>query len=188
MKTKKHFIILLALMMLVGILSACDTTAPEQSAQPGETDENAFDLSVSIGSEPQTIDPALNCAADGAVMLNHFFEGLMKWVDDGSGNATLAQGQAQSCEKAENEDGTVTYTFKIRDDAKWSDGQPVTADDFVYSWQRLVEPATAADYSYLLTNVKGFDEVVSGQADPDTLGVAAPDESTFEVTLTTDAE
>lgn len=188
MKTKRIFLIFLALIMLISVLAACNTVAPEQSKQPAETDGEAFDLSVSIGSEPQTIDPALNCAADSAVMLNHFFEGLMKWADDGSGNAILAQGQAQSYEKTENEDGTVTYTFKIRDDAKWSDGQPVTADDFVYSWQRLVDPATAADYSYLLASVKGFDEILSGQADPDTLGVAAPDENTFEVTLTTDAE
>ena len=188
MKKKNLLMILLALVMLVGVLSGCDTTAPGQSAQPTETVGKAFDLTVSIGSEPQTIDPTLNCSADSAVMLNHFFEGLMKWADDGNGNATLTQGQAESYEKTENQDGTVTYTFRIRSDAKWSDGQSVTADDFVYSWQRLVSPETAAGYSYLLANVKGFEEVISGQATPETLGVAAPDANTFEVTLTTDAD
>lgn len=188
MKKKNLLMILLALVMLVGVLAGCDTAAPGQSAQPIESNDDAFNLSVSIGAEPQTIDPGLNCSADSAVMLNHFFEGLLKWVDDGNGNATLTQGQAESYDKTENADGTVTYTFKIRSDAKWSDGQPVTADDFLYSWQRLASPATAAGYSYLLANVKGFDEVISGQADPETLGVAAPDANTFEVTLSADAD
>ena len=92
-------------------------------------------------------------------MANHLFEGLMKWEDsgvevngsDGTANsAQLAPGQAESYEKTENEDGTVTYTFKLRDGIKWSDGKDVTAGDFEYAWKRLVDPATAADYSYML--------------------------------------
>ena len=96
---------------------------------------DTFDLSVCFASEPQTIDPALNSAVDGAVMLQHFFEGLMKWADGGNpatdkGNmnyAKLVNGQASSYEKVVNADGTVTYTFKLRPDAKWSDGKDFTA-------------------------------------------------------------
>lgn len=189
---KKLLALLLAVMMLVGVMTACSPKAPvepEDSSTP-ETpvaEGEDLNLAVCLASEPQTIDPALNSAVDGGIMLSHFFEGLMKWVDDGEGNAKLVEGQAASYEKTENEDGTVTYTFKLREDAKWSDGQAVTAEDFVYSWQRLATPETAADYSYMIGLVKGFDEVNGGTAEPSTLAVAAPDAQTFEVTLITDA-
>ena len=120
-------------------------------------------------------------------MLQHMFEGLMKWADGGNpatdkgdmNYAKLVNGQASSYEKVVNDDGTVTYTFKIRPDAKWSDGKAVTADDFVYTWQRLATPATAADYCYMIDMVKGYAEVNSGEAEPSTLAVSAPDASTF---------
>ena len=121
--------------------------------------DEGFNLNLCIASEPQTIDPALNSAVDGAIMCNHMFEGLAKWVNDGEGNAVTAPGQAESWEKAENEDGTVTYTVKLRDGIKWSDGQAVTAGDFVYAWQRLANPETAADYCYMIDMVKGYDAV-----------------------------
>lgn len=162
----------------------------ETSAAAGDT----FDLAVCFASEPQTIDPALNSAVDGAVMLQHLFEGLMKWADSGNpatdkGNmnyAKLVSGQAASYEKMVNADGTVTYTFKLRPDAKWSDGKAVTADDFVYTWQRLASPETAADYCYMIDMVQGYAEVNSGAADPSVLAVSAPDASTFQVTITYD--
>lgn len=159
-----------------------------------QTATESFDLNVCVASEPQTIDPALNSAVDGAIMIQHFFEGLMKWADSGKpvndkGNmnyAELVNGQASSYQKVVNDDGTVTYTFKIRPDAKWSDGKAVTANDFVYSWRRLADPNTAADYCYMIDMVKGYADVNSGKADPSTLGVSAPDASTFEVVLTYD--
>ncbi len=162
----------------------------ETSAAAGDT----FDLAVCFASEPQTIDPALNSAVDGAVMLQHLFEGLMKWADSGNpatdkGNmnyAKLVSGQAASYEKTVNADGTVTYIFKLRPDAKWSDGKAVTADDFVYTWQRLASPETAADYCYMIDMVQGYAEVNSGAADPSVLAVSAPDASTFQVTITYD--
>lgn len=60
-----------------------------------------------------------------------------------------------------NEDGTYTYTFKLREDAKWSDGQPVTANDFVYSWRRLVDPATASPYNTIIAMVKNANEIIA---------------------------
>ena len=126
------------------------TTAGETSAQAETTAPSAeaggFNIAVCLASEPQTIDPALNNAVDGAIMINHMFEGLVKWVDDGQGNAQTAPGQAESWEKVANDDGTVTYTLKLRDGIKWSDGKDVTAGDFEYSWKRLANPETAADY------------------------------------------
>ncbi len=148
--------------------------------------DEGFNLNLCIASEPQTIDPALNSAVDGAIMCNHMFEGLAKWVNDGEGNAVTAPGQAESWEKTENEDGTVTYTVKLRDGIKWSDGQAVTAGDFVYAWQRLANPETAADYCYMIDMVKGYDAIADGSADPSTLGITAVDDQTLQIDLTYD--
>ena len=63
-------------------------------------------------------------------MCHHMFEGLVKWADDGEGNAVTVPGQAESWDKETNDDGTVTYTVHLRDGIKWSDGQAVTAGDF----------------------------------------------------------
>ena len=203
MKNRKRLLALalVGVMSLGMLLSGCGGTSaqspspsPSASARAESTPAEGFDMAVCIASEPQTIDPALNSAVDGAIMTQHMFEGLMKWVDSGNpvndkGNmnyAALAAGQAESYEKTDNGDGTVTYTFKIRSDAKWSDGQPVTANDFVYSWQRLANPLTAADYCYMIDMVQGYAAVNAGEADPTTLGVSAPDESTFVVNLTYD--
>lgn len=152
------------------------------AACTGTTVDKDFELNVNFASEPQTIDPALNSAVDGAVMINHMFEGLYKWVDNGNGNATLALGQASDVQV--NDDKTV-YTFTIREDAKWSDGKAVTANDFVYAWQRLVDPATAADYNYMADILLNANEIMAGEADKATLGVEAVDEHTLVVTLHT---
>ncbi len=164
---------------------AAETTAAE-SAEAAETTDGEYNLAVCLASEPQTIDPALNSAVDGAIMVNHMFEGLIKWADDGEGNAISAPGQAESWEKTVNDDGTVTYVFTLRDGIKWSDGQPVTAGDFEYSWKRLANPETAADYCYMIDMVKGYAEVSTGAADPDTLAVTALDDKTLEIVLTYD--
>ena len=146
------------------------------------TSTEDFEIAVNFASEPNTIDPALNSAVDGAVMINHIFEGLYKWVDDGSGNATLGLGQAK--EVTPNADKTV-YTVKLRDDIKWSDGKDVVAADFVYAWQRLVDPNTAADYCYMADIILNANEIMAGEMDKSELGVKAIDEKTLEITLHT---
>lgn len=167
--------------------TAADTTeAEETTAAQAEAESGDFNIAVCLASEPQTIDPALNSAVDGAIMVNHMFEGLIKWVDDGEGNAMLAPGQAESWEKVVNDDGTVTYTMKMRDGIKWSDGKDVTAGDFEYSWKRLATPETAADYCYMIDMVQGYADVAAGTADPDTLGIKAVDDKTLEIVLSYD--
>lgn len=200
-KTNKILSVTLASAMVLSLAACGGNSTTETTAAPAETTTAAAetsaeettaaaevtnDLAVCLASEPQTIDPALNSAVDGSIMVNHMFEGLVKWVNDGEGNAVLAPGQAESWEKTVNDDGTVTYTFKMRADAKWSDGQPVTAGDFEYSWKRLANPETAADYCYMIDMVKGYADVSSGAADPDTLGVTAIDDSTLEIVLSYD--
>lgn len=168
---KKVLALLFAALMVFSCF-ACNTQGPAEG----------FELNVNIASEPESIDPALNTAVDGAVMINHMFEGLYKWIDDGNGVAKLVLGQAESVDV--NAEKTV-YTFKIRENAKWSDGQAVTASDFVYSWQRLVDPATAADYCYMADILLNANEIMAGEKDKSELGVKAIDEHTLEVTLHT---
>ena len=204
MKMKKILSLALVAVFAVTMFAGCgksetpktETGASAEAETAGETEEGTLEnISVNIASEPQSIDPALNSAVDGAMMINHMFEGLMKWEDSGTevsgtdGTATAAQltyGQAESYEKVVNDDGTVTYTFKLRDDIKWSDGQPVTAGDFEYAWRRLVTPDTAADYNYMLDCVVNANEIMDGKKDPSELAVSAPDDKTFVVTITND--
>ncbi|WP_276857269.1 peptide ABC transporter substrate-binding protein [Intestinimonas timonensis] len=204
MKKTKLLSLLLSGALVFGLLAGCgggttSTPAPAEtgSAAPESTAPatTANEITVNIASEPQTIDPALNSAVDGAIMINHMFEGLMRWVNSGvetagsdgtCSNAELSYGQAESYDKVTNEDGTVTYTFHLRDGIMWSDGQPVTASDFVFSWQRLVSPETAADYSYMIDCVVNANAIMNGEMDPSELGVSAPDEKTFVVTITSD--
>ena len=204
MKKTKLLSLLLSGALVFGLLAGCgggttSTPAPAEtgSAAPESTEPatTANEITVNIASEPQTIDPALNSAVDGAIMINHMFEGLMRWVDSGvetagsdgtCTNAELSYGQAESYDKVPNEDGTVTYTFHLRDGIMWSDGQPVTASDFVFSWQRLVSPETAADYSYMIDCVVNANAIMNGELDPSELAVSAPDDKTFVVTITSD--
>ena len=201
MKKTKQLSLLLSGALAFGLLAGCggsttSTPAPTESGAPStDASGEAFELTINIASEPQTIDPALNSAVDGAIMTSHMFEGLMRWEDSGvetagsdgtCTNAQLGYGQAESYDKVNNEDGTVTYTFHLRDGIKWSDGQDVTASDFVFSWQRLVNPETAADYSYMIDCVVNANEIMNGEKDPSELAVSAPDDKTFVVTITSD--
>ena len=195
MKKKILSVILAAALtcsMVVGCGSSKETAKDDKAAT---SSSDGFNVTVNFASEPMTMDPALNSTVDGGVMANHLFEGLMKWQDtgeeaDGSDgtvdNAELTYGQAESYDKVENEDGTVTYTFHLRDGIKWSDGKDVTAGDFEYAWKRLVDPATAADYSYMLDSVVNANEIIAGEKDASELAAKAIDDKTFEVTITTD--
>lgn len=195
--TKKLVALLLALVMVFALAACTGDKTPDPTATPNNTQDvtpsepvaEALNLSVCIASEPQSIDPALNSAVDGAIMIQHTFEGLMKWVDSGTAYndsvnaAALAPGQAESYERVENADGTTTYTFHLRSDIKWSDGKDVTAEDFVYSWRRLADPETAADYNYMIDCVVNANEIMAGEKDPSELAVSAPDSKTFVVTV-----
>lgn len=152
------------------------------------------DITACIASEPETLDPGLIASVDGATYTNHQFETLMKYTTTGEQyqddpsmlDTKIVNGIAESYTATTNDDGTVTYVFTLRD-ANWSDGKPVTAYDFEYSWRRLVDPDTASDYGYLLDGiVVNAAEVNGGELAPDQLGVAAIDEKTFQVTLVTE--
>lgn len=115
------------------------------------------------------------------IVVSHLYENLMKLSSDGQGGSRVEAGAARKYACTDNSDGTQTYTFTLRD-MKWSDGQKVTAADFVYAWQRLADPATASPNAALLEMVAGYRQVRSS-GDVSKLQVSAPEENTFVVTL-----
>ena len=132
-------------------------------------------LNVCIGSEPDTIDPALNSAVDGATLVSHLFSGLAKWDQDAEGNLVIqAECATELPEGVTNDDGTVTYTYTLKDGLKWSDGQALTAKDFEFAWKRAASEALGADYGYMFEVIKGY---------PNDLAVEATDDKTLTVTL-----
>ena len=133
-------------------------------------------IAVCLSSEPDTIDPALNSAVDGATLISHLFSGLAKWAQDDSGKLVIVADAAKELvEGVANEDGTVTYTYTLRDGLKWSDGKDVTANDFAFAWQRAASEALGADYGYMFEVVDGYGT--------DKLNVEAVDAKTLKVTL-----
>ena len=141
-------------------------------------------LTIEMGPEVESIDPALNTTNDGANYLTYLFDNLLRTDKDGKVVPSLAQ-------KYEVSDDGLTWTFHLRDGLKWSDGSDFTANDFVYSWQRMVDPDIAAPYAEtVLGMVEGYDEAI-GKPDengnqtttPDItkLRVEAPDDKTFVV-------
>ena len=140
--------------------------------------EDVQTINVCIGSQPETLDPQMNSASDGSNYIKHLFEGLMKYGWNGEG---VVYGAADS--HTVSDDGLV-YTFHIRDDAKWSDGQDLTAEDFEYTFKRLVDPATAAPYAGDMGKyLKNGLAISTGEMSVDELGVKVIDSKTIELTL-----
>ena len=156
-----------ALMLVLAMVLSCSAISLAE--------ETATSIAVCIASEPDTIDPALNSAVDGATLTAHLFSGLAKWAQNEEGNLVIVADSAEELtEGVENEDGTVTYTYTLKDGLTWSDGQAVTAGDFEFAWKRAASTELGADYGYMFEVVKGY---------PDELAVTATDDKTLEVTL-----
>ena len=202
---KKMIALLLALVMVFSLVAcssssapaadtSTDTTTNDTAATPADTaadttSTGASEINVCLASEPDTVDPALNSSVDGATMLAHLFSGLAKWTQDENGNLEIvADAATELPEGVVNEDGTVTYTYTLRDGLVWSDGQPVTAGDFAFAWQRAASTELAADYGYMFEVVDGYSDIWATDDDgnylnPDAkLNVVAVDEKTLEVT------
>ena len=220
MKLKKLLAVVLAGTMVLS-LAACGDSAANTSSGSASTDAAAEEtaegdaaaedtaaadvevpegLNVCIASEPATLDPALNSSVDGATMCIHLFAGLSKWAQNANGDLEIVPECAEELtEPVVNEDGTVTYTYTLKDGLKWSDGKDLTAQDFVYSWNRAAGPALAADYNNMFEVIKGYDEMwestPTGEKDADgndvlefvnpdaKLAVTAVDDKTIEVVL-----
>ncbi|MDZ4195926.1 MAG: peptide ABC transporter substrate-binding protein, partial [Candidatus Izemoplasmatales bacterium] len=160
---KKVLSILMAVVMVV-ILAACQK--PAQMV-----------LNWNIGADPLTLDPTLNGASDGGNVINQTFEGLFREI-----NGVVLPGIATSMDTSA--DG-LTVTFNLRQ-SKWSDGSDLTAHDFIYSWKRGMDPATASEYSWIweYTNVVGAIDAVYEGGSLDDVGIEAVDNYTLRVQLT----
>ena len=117
-------------LLLVGLLSGC--------GEKKQGDEK-FVLNVSVCNVIDSLDPAMNTDTDADSVFYALYENLMRESDDGSGEVTLTNGMAKEYTEETNYAGSVTYRFTLRSTARWSDGEKVTADDFVYAWQRLAD-------------------------------------------------
>ena len=150
-------------------------------------------ITVCLETDPGSLDP-VHCVTTGsASVLCHLFSGLTRWSVDADGHPVVVPDAAKALpECEENEDGTVTYTYVLRDGLKWSDGKPVTAGDFVFAWNRAASPLTEAEYGYMLDVIDGYgkmnDLLMDGTpANPDAkLNVVAVDDKTVKVALVND--
>jgi len=148
------------------------------------TIEGKTAIDVCIGSEPDSLDPALNSAVDGATMLAHLFSGLAKWDQDAEGKLIIAPDCAESLpEGVANPDGTVTYTYTLKEGLKWSNGEELKASDFVYAWNRAASAALGADYGYMFELIVGYDKVSAGEAGATLAAVADDAARTITVTI-----
>lgn len=166
---KRWAVLALAAILTAGLLSGCGQQ------------EKQLKLSVCAGGDVATFDPAYVTDTSDATVVGSLYENLMRLSTDVSGNTTVTQGIAQKVDVKENYDGTVTYTFRLRS-TRWSDGKALTAQDFVYAWQRLVNPASNSPNAGLLSMVKGYDEVRAG-GDVSQLSVTAKNDNTLVVVL-----
>lgn len=150
------------------------------SAQAQDYKSTAIDaktgtVSINFYDEPKTLDAQKATDTIAMMILGHASEGLTR-LDPGDKPFAA---QAESWEMKDEK----SYVFKIRKNALWSDGKPVTAHDFVFSWRRALDPKTASEYAFILYALKNGEAINSGKMSPDTLGVKAVDDKTLEVVL-----
>lgn len=161
------------LSLLLALLLTLTLTACGQQASGAELD-------VCVGDSFNTLDPIYAQDTSSQTILAHLYENLMRVTADGTA-AAVTTGLAKSVETEENADGTVTYTFQLRT-ARWSDGEKVTAENFVYAWRRLADPGTYSPNAPMLSVVSGYQEAREN-GDMTLLRVEARSDSVLQVTL-----
>ena len=197
-KTKAALAILTALSMMAGLAgcggsgasptdgsgaatAAGESQAPAESADGGADKAEGTgtsDLNIMLETPVQSLDPQQATDGTSFEVIADYTDGLMQMDADGQADPAIAETYDLS-------DDGLTYTFHLRD-AKWSNGEPVTAADFVFAWQRAVDPAVASEYAYMLSDIgqiKNAAEIIAGSKDKSELGVTAVDDKTLEVQL-----
>ncbi|MFC7319878.1 peptide ABC transporter substrate-binding protein [Halobacillus campisalis] len=172
-------------LMLSLFLAACsgdDSASDESDGADGEGDGSDSsaeqEITVTAKSEISSMDPSLITDTVGFQWAGETLEGLYRLDEEGNLSPGIAEDSSVS------EDG-MTWTFNLREDAEWSNGDPVTADDFVYAWQRAVNPDTGSEYGpYFLGGIiENAQAIADGEAELDELGATAVDDHTLEVNL-----
>lgn len=165
-------------LMLVAVLTGCggDESGFANRLDPAIAADGTKTLRYGNQTEPGTLDPHQASGVPAANVLRDLYEGLViTGADD-----KVIPGVAKSWTIS---DDRLTYTFKLRSEARWSNGKPVTAQDFVYSLRRAVAPATASPYADIHAPIKNAAAIINNDAAPDTLGVSAPDAHTLVIRL-----
>ena len=166
-KVKKNFFIkTLFIFLIFFLIISCSK----------ETKNIKDGLTVNLGYELESIDPALNDETYGFIYINHAFEGLLTKDINGK----IVGGSSDKWEISEDK---LKYTFHIREDAKWSDGKKLTAYDFVYSYRRVVDPKTASPIAYLMYYIKNAKDINTDKKPIESLGITAVDENTLTIEL-----
>ncbi|QAS51398.1 peptide ABC transporter substrate-binding protein [Halobacillus litoralis] len=178
-KTKWYLLSFTLLMsMLLAACSGAEETTKEEEESSSADSSSKQELHLTEGAEIPTMDSSLTIDAIASQWLGSTKDGLYRLGKDGKTEPGIAKDHKVS------EDGLV-WTFQLREDAVWSNGDPVTAHDFVYAWQRTIDPDTGSEYGPYMMNgvIKNAEAVSQGEKELDALGVKAVDDFTFEVTL-----
>jgi dipeptide transport system substrate-binding protein len=178
----KKFLSLLLAGVLLFVMAAC--TANENagketdSKDDGKKEEESAEkvLYLNNGQEPTSFDPPIGFDSVSWSALNNLMEGLTRLGQNHEPEAAIA-------EKWDISEDGKTYTFHIREDAKWSNGDPVTAGDFEFAWKRLLNPDTGSSAAFLGYFIEGGEAYNNGEGSADEVKVKAVDDKTFEVTL-----
>lgn len=161
MKTIRHIIAIIVTLVFIFTLTACDSTS------------KAY-IYFSLNEPPQTLDPQIASSDTELMIVRNIFEGLLREDENGK----IVCGVAESYEKK-----GLTYTFKLRKDAQWSNEEPVTAHDFVFALRRAVTPETKSPFSKRLSCIKNADAILNGSASVSSLGVTAINGNTLKIEL-----
>ncbi|WP_414048556.1 peptide ABC transporter substrate-binding protein [Macrococcus animalis] len=169
---KKNYAWFLALVLVISsVLAACSGGGAEKSSK------NEQVLNLVTASDIPSMNSALATDMVSFQMYENVMEGLYRLDKDTKPVPALAEGDPK-----ETDDGK-TWTIKIRKDAKWSNGDAVTANDFVYAWRNVVDPKTASEYAFIMFDIENAQEVNKGKKKPEELGVKAIDDNTLEIKL-----
>lgn len=179
---KERFKKLTALLLVVLLLLCACGEQEELPEEQGGEQAQPLTITIALGGAQDTLEPTYSTADGGETILYHLYENLMRWEDDGNGFAVLAPGQAESYTVETDYAGNATYTFTLRNDIVWSDGQNVTSYQFAAAWQRLADPAYDSPHREMMSCIAGYDEVQT-TGDPSLLKVSTPDARTLVVTL-----
>lgn len=174
----------LGILSLAVLLSACGSTETNGSSTGSNSvdgDKNLADtqeLRLTAASEIPSMDTALATDLTSFTVMNNVFEGLYVLGPDAEPVLGVAAEEPTISEEGK------TYTFKLREDAVWSNGEPVTADDFVYAWQKVAAPETASGYAYMFDGlIQNATEIINDEMDSTELGIKALSDTKLEITL-----
>ncbi|WP_018765351.1 peptide ABC transporter substrate-binding protein [Bacillus sp. 105MF] len=183
-KMKKLTAVVAPVLAMSMALTACSTGGDKKTSTNSSGSDSKSDVKLAAKqvlnrtetNEIPTMDTSKSTDTLGSQILGNTMEGLYRLDKDNKPIPAAAESSTKS------EDGKK-YTFKLRKDAKWSNGDPVTAKDFVFAWQRLLDPKTAAEYSFIAYYIKNAEAINKGKAEVSTLGAKAIDDYTLEVEL-----